>query len=306
MLDEDVLFFGSLNCLNFATQEHRNTQEQRLVLSFGECDQMFEIIREGKDKARLALLRKFISKLGLLNNKPNKYGLMYDIEFFGFLRKPERIHVDKLKSSYRVAMHLAEKTFIGEDENITRAVHKAAKHLYPTFIDCKQIDIPRFKLMGEKSVEDPDKMIIAHAETKSMLKKFRPYIENADLLIVDLEGDQLGPNGIITFIQINCFHDAKCFLIDIKLIGDDELKRHDGWLRKCFESKRQAIVMWGGLQDAANLWYSYEIKVECMLDLQVVELHNRERLKDYSFIPYYEKFLPGSKVPISLETVYKG
>lgn len=44
--------------------------------------------------------------------------------------------------------------------------------------------------MGEKSVEDPDKMIIAHAETKSMLKKFRPYIENADLLIVDLEGDQ--------------------------------------------------------------------------------------------------------------------
>jgi len=95
---------------------------------------------------------------------------MYDIEFFGFLRKPERIHVDKLKSSYRVAMHLgktgfnrqtlytitdnyilyvfiflklklssAEKTFIGEDENITRAVHKAAKHLYPTFIDCKQI-----------------------------------------------------------------------------------------------------------------------------------------------------------------------
>jgi hypothetical protein len=64
--------------------------------------------------------------------------------------------------------------------------------------------------------------------------------------------------------------------------------------------------MWGGLQDAANLWYSYEIKVECMLDLQVVELHNRERLKDYSFIPYYEKFLPGSKVPISLETVYKG
>ena len=26
--------------------------------------------------------------------------------------------------------------------------------------------------------------------------------------------------------------------------------------------------MWGGLQDAANLFHSYQIKVECMLDLQ--------------------------------------
>jgi hypothetical protein len=42
-----------------------------------------------------------------------------------------------------------------------------------------------------------------------------------------------------------------------------------------------------------------------VISCSVVELHNRERLKDYSFIPYYEKFLPGSKVPISLETVYK-
>ena len=92
-------------------------------------------------------------------------------------------------------------------------------------------EIPRFKLMADKVLPNTDKMEIAHAETKSMLKRFRPYIENASLLIVDLEGDQLGPNGIITFIQINCFHDAKCFLIDIKLIGDDELKRSDGWLR---------------------------------------------------------------------------
>ena len=35
-----------------------------------------------------------------------------------------------------------------------------------------------------------------------------------------------------------------------------------------FENETQVKVMWGGLQDAANLWYSFQIKVECMLDLQ--------------------------------------
>ena len=64
---------------------------------------------------------------------PIVFRLMFDLEFFGFLRKPERIHVDKLKSSYRVIMSLNDEMFIGEDRNITRAIHKCAKLIYPNF-----------------------------------------------------------------------------------------------------------------------------------------------------------------------------
>ena len=35
-----------------------------------------------------------------------------------------------------------------------------------------------------------------------------------------------------------------------------------------FENPEQAIIMFGGLQDAANLYASYDIRVECMVDLQ--------------------------------------
>ena len=38
--------------------------------------------------------------------------------------------------------------------------------------------------------------------------------------------------------------------------------------RKIFENPEQAIIMFGGLQDAANLYASYDIRVECMVDLQ--------------------------------------
>ena len=37
----------------------------------------------------------------------------------------------------------------------------------------------------------------------------------------------------------------------------------------------------------------------------MVELHYREKLKEFAFIPYQDKFQPGTKVPISLEMVYK-
>ena len=59
----------------------------------------------------------------------------------------------------------------------------------------------------------------------------RPMIEHEPLILVDLEGDQLGPRGTITLIQINTYRTAQCFLIDILEIGDEELKRPDGWIR---------------------------------------------------------------------------
>ena len=58
---------------------------------------------------------------------------MFDLEFFAFLRKPERIHVDKMKHYYRVVMSLDDKFYHGEDIQITQAVQKCAKLVYEAF-----------------------------------------------------------------------------------------------------------------------------------------------------------------------------
>jgi len=229
---------------------------------------------------------------------------MFDLEFFAFLRKPERIHVDRMKNYYRVVMSLDDKFYHGEDIDITKAVQKCARLIYEAFKKFKHRAIPTFKKAATAILDETSKMSIAVAKDKKTLMKFRPYIENEPIILVDLEGDQLGPRGEITFIQINTFKNERCYLIDILEIGNDELKNEDGWLRKMFQNETQVKVMWGGLQDAANLWYSFKIKVECMLDLQVVEQYYRKKLEEHAFYPYYLK-CPDQRQPISLETAYK-
>ena len=57
------------------------------------------------------------------------------------------------------------------------------------------------------------------------------------------------------------------------------LSKNENWktqfeiFRKIFENPEQAIIMFGGLQDAANLYASYDIRVECMVDLQGMLTH---------------------------------
>ena len=104
MLDDDILFFGSLNCLNisqqgeisrdgthntilntvwihFLSNTHRywnryvwisvnnSTAEHRLVLQFLDHEKLFETVKEGgQSKARLNLLKKFVQKYNLVSN----------------------------------------------------------------------------------------------------------------------------------------------------------------------------------------------------------------------------------------------
>jgi hypothetical protein len=311
LLDQDVVFFGTLNCLPVTTQRNRYTNQERLQLIFPRVAlpnrkqiSLTESVEAGQDKARLALLRSFIDQLKLVNNQHNEHGLIFDLEFFAFLRKPERIHIDRLVNYNRVVMSLDDKYYHGEDANIARAIHKCAALVYEPFKKFKHRAIPAFKSAAQAELEETGLMTIAYINKKKQLAKVRHYIEHEPIVLVDLEGDQLGPRGTITLIQINTYRTAVCYLIDVLEIGDDELKRPDGWIRRLFEHKTQVKVMWGGLQDAANLWHSYKIKVECMLDLQVVEQYYRERLKVNAGYPYYVKH-PDPKQPISLETAYK-
>ena len=91
----------------------------------------------GGTKAQAKLLRQFIDRLKLSNNHQNEYGLIFDLEFFAFLRKPERIHVDKLKHHYRVVMSLDDKFYTGEDKDLPKAINAAAKLIYEPFLNFK-------------------------------------------------------------------------------------------------------------------------------------------------------------------------
>jgi hypothetical protein len=88
---------------------------------------------------------------------------------------------------------------------------------------------------------DTEKIKLCYVHDCVTLQKVKPYLINAEVLLIDLEGDQLGPNGDITLMQVNTYENNNCFLIDIKLIGDHELKNENGWLRQLFESPKQVF-----------------------------------------------------------------
>ena len=64
---------------------------------------------------------------------------MCDRDFISFLRKPERIFVQRMKTTCRVIMSIDDKIFTAEDVNITKAVHQCAKLLYPNFLKFRNL-----------------------------------------------------------------------------------------------------------------------------------------------------------------------
>jgi len=203
-------------------------------------------------------------------------------------------------------MSIDDKIFTAEDVNITKAVHQCAKLLYPNFLKFRNLEIPRWKSLFNSMPVDINKMRLVLVCDPETLRKSRVYIEKSDILLIDFEGDQLGPQGEITLMQINTFENNICFLIDVKLLGHHQLKDEDGWLRKILESEIKVKFMWGATSDAANLWASYKIKMNCLVDLQILEVANRQKLIKTApaFVDYSDT--NSNKIqPINLENAYK-
>ena len=104
--------------------------------------------------------------------------------------------------------------------------------------------IPGFHSLFTREVAKVGEIGMFVADNAANLRKCRIYIEQADVLLVDLEGDQLGPKGEITLVQINTYQNEICFLIDIKLLGDQILRKKDGWLRQALESSTKVFSNW--------------------------------------------------------------
>jgi len=61
--------------------------------------------------------------------------------------------------------------------------------------------VEHLKNFFSRAPAEPDAMRMAFVDTPKDLAKVRRYIELANYLMIDQEGDQLGPNGKITVIQ---------------------------------------------------------------------------------------------------------
>ena len=92
----------------FIGNHHTNAERLQLIFKIQNRKPLIlhQNVEGSQDKAQIALLRNLIDQLKLVNNQHNEHGLMFDLEFFAFLRKPERIHVDRMKNYYRVGTSL--------------------------------------------------------------------------------------------------------------------------------------------------------------------------------------------------------
>lgn len=180
--------------------------------------------------------------------------MILDRDFFSFLRAENRIQSAVIKKKgHRVTTSLGEKEFSAEDSSISKAFHKCSNEMYPHFLQLRNQDIARYKTFFSTPLELADEMEIVFISTAEELAGARAKIESAEVLLIDLEGDNLGRNGQITLMQVNTYTDNICFLIDIKVLGDHELQNKDGWIRQVFESEKNVNIF--EYPDSAYLCY---------------------------------------------------
>ena len=69
--------------------------------------------------------------------------------------------------------------------------------------------------VGKVTLYNPHQMDIIYIDSEEKLKQHRPEMERSRILMVDLEGVDLGPKGTVTMIQINNFITHRCWLLDV-------------------------------------------------------------------------------------------
>ena len=91
-----------------------------------------DISTKDREKTKIALIRRFFEENDIdfggdsARKAFDQHGLIVDRDFVSFLRKPERIHRDKMKFNNRIIMSVDNKMFVGENRDISKALHKCA------------------------------------------------------------------------------------------------------------------------------------------------------------------------------------
>jgi len=315
MSDDEYLYCLKLNSIQINYLFNTKTNERRIIMSGCKIEPFYKTLgndqyggrtKEIVNKEAVAVFKEFMEKKGLLSRRPEEIYEEYELicckEFIAFLRKPGRLYHERLTSSQKIYAYLEDQYFAGEGETKLEALRACSKNIYQKWLKKQDQPVEHLKNFFSRAPTEPDAMRMAFVDTPKDLAKVKKYVELSNYLMIDQEGDQLGPNGKITVIQINTYESANCFLLDIKVAGDLELKKKDGWIRQMLEDPKKIKFFWGGSSDTANLYASYGIKVASFVDLQLVEFHYRHKLAHLT-----DGFVePDVKThPLGLESAYK-
>ncbi|CAG5110963.1 Oidioi.mRNA.OKI2018_I69.chr2.g5309.t1.cds [Oikopleura dioica] len=312
--DDEYLYCLKLNNVQIKYQYNTTSKEKRIIMSTAKVKPFSKTLDNtwgGKtkdlvNKDAIAVFKDFMVEKQLLSKSPEEiwqeYELICSKEFIAFFRKPGRLYHERMNSCQKVYTYLDGQYFAGEGQTKIEAVRACARNVYYRWRESYCLDVEELKVFFDRGPTDPDAMKMAYIATPKDLAKVKKYVELANYLLIDQEGDQLGPNGKITVIQINTYESPNCFLLDILETGDQELREKDGWLRQMLEDPKKIKFFWGGCSDTANLYASFGIKIASYVDLQAVEFHYRHKLAHLT-----DGFVePGDKGhPLGLESAYK-
>lgn len=100
----------------------------------------------------------------------------------------------------------------------------------------------------------------------------------ASFLILDCEGNNLGrAGGCVTLVCVGTPLAEHIFLFDMlsPALSPNDLAP----LWQLFSSRAILKIVWDGRMDFLELWVSYKVRLECVLDLQVAEVVSRSTMR---------------------------
>ncbi|XP_063447945.1 piRNA biogenesis protein EXD1-like [Mytilus trossulus] len=165
-------------------------------------------------------------------------------------------NVEKNNQSSDKKADLNEKHVKEKEENVAR------KDDHGTMIPIT-INIGRNETSTYKYVDTKDKFI-------EVMKELQEKIRNKQMIAVDCEGVNLSRFGSVTLINIGT-RDL-VYLIDILKIGDSVF---DDGLRSILEDSGIEKLMFDCREDADALLHIHKVKLNGVLDVQILEVNNR-------------------------------
>ncbi|KAH8112410.1 ribonuclease H-like domain-containing protein [Phellopilus nigrolimitatus] len=114
--------------------------------------------------------------------------------------------------------------------------------------------------------------------TNESVEEAVPILSNAEYLILDCEGRDLGcANGALALLSIGTPHASHIYLFDVLALPHRSLQiLFNAVLSHTAAARGKTKVVWDGRMDYVELFYSYSCPIENVLDLQLVDVLSRK------------------------------
>lgn len=117
-------------------------------------------------------------------------------------------------------------------------------------------------------------------------------------LAIDIDGQNLGRDGTISLIQILIIEKHQVFLIDVATLGAAAFSNTAATaqstltLKSFFEANNVPKLLWDCRGDNDALYSLYGITMDCVFDVQLMDLATREELGERKTIKSFKHAAP--------------